>query len=54
MCPCLILSNHSDSHGQILGAFPSIRKLTVMDGGDQQSLPSVDELKKAGLDGIPI
>ncbi len=60
-CPGLILSNHSDSHGEILGAFRSIRQLTEMVGASYHyvgasihNLPGVDALKNAGLDGIPI
>ena len=52
-CPGLIISNHSDSYGEILGAFRTIRQLTEM-VGTSSGFIQVDELKNAGLDGIPI
>ena len=53
-CPCLILSNPTNSHGEILGAYRSIRDLLSRIGGKFEDIPKVVELCKAGLAGIPI
>jgi hypothetical protein len=53
-CPCLILSNPTNSHGEILGAYRSIRDLLSRIGGKFEDIPKVFELCKAGLAGIPI
>jgi hypothetical protein len=54
-CPCLILSNPTyNSHGEILGAFRSLSDLFMRIGGNQNEIPKVAELRKAGLAGIPI
>jgi hypothetical protein len=53
-CPCLILSNPTNSHVEILGAFRSLYDLCLRIGGNMNEIPKVDELHKAGLDGIPI
>jgi len=53
-CPCLILSNPTNSHGEILGAYRSITDLLKRVGGRYEDIPKVAELRRAGLDGIPI
>ena len=53
-CPCLILLNHTNSHGEILGACRTIADLCIRIGGRAEDLPKVAELRKAGLDRIPI
>jgi hypothetical protein len=53
-CPCLILSNPTNSHGEILGAFRTITDLLKRIGGRFEDFPKVAELRKAGLAGIPI
>ena len=53
-CPCLILSNSTNSHGEILGACRTITDLRRRIGGKFEDIPKVAELRKAGLDGIPI
>jgi hypothetical protein len=53
-CPCLILSNPTNSHGEILGAFRSVRDLLKRIGGKCENIPKVAELHTAGLAGIPI
>jgi hypothetical protein len=53
-CPCLILSNPTNSHREILGAFRSLNKLVRRIGGRFEDIPKVVELRKAGLAGIPI
>ena len=54
-CLCLILSNPTtNSHGEILGACRTINDLRIRIGGRTEDIPKVAELRKAGLDGIPI
>ena len=53
-CPCLILSNPTNSHGEILAAFRSLHDLFMRIGGNSADIPKVVELHKAGLAGIPI
>ena len=53
-CPCLILSNPTNSHGEILAVFRSLHDLFRRIGGNLNDIPKVVELRKAGLAGIPI
>jgi hypothetical protein len=53
-CPCLILSNPTNSHGEILGACRTITDLRRRIGGKFEDIPKVAELRTAGLDGIPM
>ena len=53
-CPCLILSNPTNSHGEILAAFRSLHDLFMRIGGNSADIPKVVELHKAVLAGIPI
>ncbi len=46
--------NPTNSHGEILGAFWSLRDLLRRIGGKNEDIPKVAELRKAGLDGILI
>jgi hypothetical protein len=51
-CPCLILSNPTNSQGEILGACRIKTDLLRTVGGKCDDIPKVAQLHKAGLDGI--